>query len=59
MDDDDYLYQVDFDHEFIYCFAYNENCARAGIIDFITPFNISNAQVFSKPHKHLLLGLYC
>jgi len=35
MDDDDYLYQVDSDHEFIYCFAYNENCARAGIIDFI------------------------
>jgi len=34
-DDDDYLYQVDSDHEFIYCFAYNENCARAGIIDFI------------------------
>ena len=24
-----------------------------------TPFNISNAEVFSKPHKHLLLGLYC
>jgi ABC-type metal ion transport system substrate-binding protein len=35
MDDDDYLYQVDSDHAFIYCFAYTENCARAGIIDFI------------------------
>ena len=24
-----------------------------------TPFNISNAEVFSKPRNHLLLGLYC
>ena len=24
-----------------------------------TPFLIRNAQVFSKPHNHLLLGLYC
>lgn len=25
----------------------------------ITPFLILNAQVFSKPHNHLLLGFYC
>ena len=34
-DDDDYIYQIDSDDEYIYCYAYTENCARAGIIDFI------------------------
>lgn len=56
MDDDDYLYQVDSDHEFIYCFAYNENCARAGIIDFIKKHHTSLQSLNDK--KSIEYNLY-
>ena len=41
IDEKYYQYQIESDEQFIYCYALSENCARAGIADFIKKYHHS------------------